>query len=570
MNDKNTDSININTADNQLVEVVRSAATGNQSALTKLYELTYNDVYNTALFLLKDEDTALDIMQDSYIKAFSSLDTLTDQTRFLPWIKRIVRNLSIDQLRKKKPVVFSAMMEDEEAGLPDFEDERTDNSPEAVLDQQETGRLIREILDSLPDAQRSCITLYYYEEMSVKEIAEELGVPEATVKSRLQYGRKKIEAAVRDLEKKGTKLYGIAPFAFFLQLLRNCGGQLDRGISEAVLSEILGKTLPAGAPSAVADSSASATSAANLPATGGSASVAGEAVTTAGAAAHTAIGIKAIAGIVALLLAVGGLGVAIHHHKHATAQPISDTQAPLEDPSADAPTQEPLDTAGEPGDTINPSTTQASGVSAEEAYTELLKTYRNFYEDLAGGADVRANSDYATILSIEYIRFDLEIMEDNGGTVNMPYCAFVDINNDGVDELILATAERYDDIGTVLWRPFEVYTFDGETAVPLVQNTGVDLGYYYNIPNIHIMPEINGLGLDYGNGLSPKWFFTLAAGEHELNQINYFEANDSLPRVWVGTSGDSLTDEELDTHYPNNWNYDDHGYVDLSEMHDLD
>ena len=80
---------------------------------------------------------------------------------------------------------------------------------------------MREILDALPEEQRVAVTMFYYEQMSVKEIAETLGVTENTVKSRLNYGRKKVEKEVRALEKKGTKLYGLAPLPFLMLLFHS-------------------------------------------------------------------------------------------------------------------------------------------------------------------------------------------------------------------------------------------------------------------------------------------------------------------------------------------------------------
>lgn len=72
-------------------------------------------------------------------------------------------------------------------------DERSENLPEQVIDQKETKRLIREIIEELPEDQRAAIGMFYYEEMSVKEIAAAMGVSESAVKSRLMYGRNKIE-----------------------------------------------------------------------------------------------------------------------------------------------------------------------------------------------------------------------------------------------------------------------------------------------------------------------------------------------------------------------------------------
>ena len=103
------------------------------------------------------------------------------------------------------------------------------------MDQQEAKRLVMEILDHLPEDQRVVIGMFYYEEMSVKDIAQTLGVSENTVKSRLSYGRKKIKEQVMDLEKRGTKLYSVAPFVFFLYLL----GKADKVSAEPMVQKAL-------------------------------------------------------------------------------------------------------------------------------------------------------------------------------------------------------------------------------------------------------------------------------------------------------------------------------------------
>lgn len=116
-----------------------------------------------------------------------------------------------------------------------IEDVRSELNPEMAMDQQEAKRLVMEILDHLPEDQRVVIGMFYYEEMSVKDIAQTLGVSENTVKSRLSYGRKKIKEQVMDLEKRGTKLYNVAPFVFFLYLL----GKADKVSAEPMVQKAL-------------------------------------------------------------------------------------------------------------------------------------------------------------------------------------------------------------------------------------------------------------------------------------------------------------------------------------------
>ena len=195
-----------------------------EDALAEIYNQSSSAVYRVIKVLVKDEDTVYDILQDTYVKAFTRLDQLQDESKLVPWLKMIANNTAKDWLKKCKPVLFTDMSGDNESDDLSFEesieDERTDLNPEMAMDEKEVRRLVLEILDQLPEDQRLVIGMFYYEEMSVKDIAFTLGVSDNTVKSRLSYGRKKVKELVLDLEKKGTKLYTVAPFTFFLYLLR--------------------------------------------------------------------------------------------------------------------------------------------------------------------------------------------------------------------------------------------------------------------------------------------------------------------------------------------------------------
>jgi len=204
-----------------LVSAVNSAKNGDNAGFTYLYEQTYQKSYYIAFKYLKNEQAAMDVLQESYIKAFQSMDQLEDATKFEPWLGRIVATRSLNELKKNNPLLFSEAENEDEGDISDtFEDDRIDTRPDLAIDQQETSRLIREMMADLSDEQRMCVTMFYMEEMSVKEIAETLGVSENTVKSRLNYGRTKIKDKVLALEKQGTKLYGMLPMVFFFALFK--------------------------------------------------------------------------------------------------------------------------------------------------------------------------------------------------------------------------------------------------------------------------------------------------------------------------------------------------------------
>lgn len=207
-----------------LAKLVAAARTGDKDAISTLYEQTYSKVYYTVKSMIKDEDAVFDIVQDTYLKAFAHLDSFQGDTKFSPWVRQIAANTARDWLKKKRPMLFTELNSNDEQDTPVEEllpDERIENLPDQVIDQKETKHLIREIIEELPEDQRAAIGMFYYEEMSVKEIAAAMGVSESAVKSRLMYGRNKIEKKVRELEKQGTKLYGLSPLLFLLLLFRS-------------------------------------------------------------------------------------------------------------------------------------------------------------------------------------------------------------------------------------------------------------------------------------------------------------------------------------------------------------
>ena len=203
-------------------DAVGLALEGREEGYNFLYQQTYQKSYYVALKYMKQEEEAADVLQDAYIKAFQNLDQLQEPDKFPGWFSKIVASKALDELRKKKAVLFSQMQteDSEEVSMEELlVDERVENRPELAMDREETSRLVQEMIAGLSDEQRMCVMMFYIEQMSVKNIAEVTGVSENTVKSRLKYGRKNIEEKVLELERKGTKLYGITPFPFFLYFL---------------------------------------------------------------------------------------------------------------------------------------------------------------------------------------------------------------------------------------------------------------------------------------------------------------------------------------------------------------
>lgn len=251
------------------------AKRGDQDAMASLYEKTYSQVFYTIKSMIKDEDAVFDILQDTYIKAFTHLGTFDGDSKFPSWVRQIAANTARDYLKRKRPALFTELASEDDADAPveeRFVDSSRENRPDMVLDQAETARLIREIMDSLPEDQRAVIGMYYYQEMPVKDIAETLGTSESAVKSRLLYGRRKIETKVRDLEKRGTKLYGLSPLPFLLWLLRGQEAQAFHLPNQQVLQHVLEQTAQTAA---AATSGPASAAGASTPAAAGTGAAAG-------------------------------------------------------------------------------------------------------------------------------------------------------------------------------------------------------------------------------------------------------------------------------------------------------
>ncbi len=283
---------------------VAAAKTGDQDALTALYESTCQHTYATIRSVIRtDEDTACDLLQETYIKAFQRLDSLAVPEKFPAWVRQIANHAALDHVKKSKPVLFSELSDGDGEDV-DFEpvDPNIYSLPEAAMDQKETVRLLREILDGLPEGQRAVISMYYYQDMSVKEIAELLGRSEGTVKAQLYNGRKNIESKVRELEKKdGIKLYSLAPVPFVLFLLSGCA-PAESAQSAAVLEGVL---------QAVGTTSGTAASGTTAVSSGTTVRSAASGAATAASSAGSALVGKIIAGVLAGVVALGGIGMGI-------------------------------------------------------------------------------------------------------------------------------------------------------------------------------------------------------------------------------------------------------------------
>ena len=197
-------------------ELVLSAKNGNKKAFDKLYKLTSNDVWFTCVSLLKDEENAKDIMQETYITAFLKLDTLKDEEKFCGWLTAIATNKSKNKLKGKVEYqiddeVLIAKTETDELMLP-----------EEYINKAEKRKVLLQIIeDTLSFNQYQVVLMFYFNELSIAEIAQALEISEGTVKSRLNSSRAKMKTAIEDYENKsGNKLHGVVVVPFFTTIFK--------------------------------------------------------------------------------------------------------------------------------------------------------------------------------------------------------------------------------------------------------------------------------------------------------------------------------------------------------------
>jgi RNA polymerase sigma-70 factor, ECF subfamily len=160
------------------------AVTNASEQLKKFEEylaLYKDDVYRVALYFTKNKDDAEDLTQDAFIRAYTFFHRFRNDTNFKAWILKIMRNIYITQVKKKRP---TAEHNDEQL----FGYETNKNTENQVLDAMRT-KEVQQAINKLPDEFREVIILCELEGHSYEEIARIIDIPVGTVRSRLHRGR---------------------------------------------------------------------------------------------------------------------------------------------------------------------------------------------------------------------------------------------------------------------------------------------------------------------------------------------------------------------------------------------
>lgn len=217
------------------------AASGEQKAFDELYAATVETAYYTATLVLTSQEDIADALQISYMKAFAHIGELEHPESFEKWLKKIVINECRNYLRDNGKHIFSTVY----IG-GSYDDIEGSDLTVDIAGNEELRRTLDEILSSLPEKQRVCANLFYFEKYSVAEIAALLGISEGTVKSRLHYGRRTLERKYKH-SSEGKRFYGVAVVPAVAALLAYKAGKSS---APAAVKAVTGSVVAAEAQAA--------------------------------------------------------------------------------------------------------------------------------------------------------------------------------------------------------------------------------------------------------------------------------------------------------------------------------
>lgn len=173
----NTDA---NPSDHDLILEIQS---GSLEALGVLYDRHRRLVYRTALAICNDPDSAADLLQDVFLRLHRFAERIDPERPLEPWLYRVTANQAYTWIKRHQR--WTHPLEE----IAEWLSSGVANSPQYITEQDDESKRIQAAIAKLSLSQRIVVVLYYINDLSLKEIAEILEIPEGTVKSRLHYGR---------------------------------------------------------------------------------------------------------------------------------------------------------------------------------------------------------------------------------------------------------------------------------------------------------------------------------------------------------------------------------------------
>lgn len=169
--------------------LVIKAQEGSSDAFAEIYALTYNKTYNYARHYLKDDFLAQDALQEIYISALKNIQKINDPTLFIAWLNRISFNVCFDMSQKNKN---TQSVSDPEI-LELMHCEKITSNPEAHTQQKDEYQRLLCALEQLPFHEKQVLTLRYFRDLKLEEIATALGISRSTVKRHIASGQEHLK-----------------------------------------------------------------------------------------------------------------------------------------------------------------------------------------------------------------------------------------------------------------------------------------------------------------------------------------------------------------------------------------
>jgi RNA polymerase sigma-70 factor (ECF subfamily) len=196
------------------VALVQLSRQGNADSFRIIMQRNNQRLYRVARSVVQDDSEAEDVVQQAYVNAFISLGSFRGDSSLPTWLTRITRNEALERLRRRRPVVDLEVLDAGPASgtsrvIP-FPLMSESADPERAAAQSQVRHLIERAIDDLPEIFRVVFVMRDVEEMSIEETADFLGLPPATVKTRLHRARRQLRRALD--EKLASTLTGAFPF----------------------------------------------------------------------------------------------------------------------------------------------------------------------------------------------------------------------------------------------------------------------------------------------------------------------------------------------------------------------
>src|SRR2546422_976497 len=185
-------------------KLVRRAQRGNMMAFEELVARHRDKIYARAFSMMRNEDEAVDLSQEAWVKGWQRLKQFQGESSFVTWMTRIVINLCLDQLRKQKRFRAESVEQlDEESGGVERQMPVVVPNPTERLERIELRQRIDRALGQLSHEHRTALILHEFEDLEYKEIAKRMGCSIGTVMSRLFYARRKMASLLAGLKREG-------------------------------------------------------------------------------------------------------------------------------------------------------------------------------------------------------------------------------------------------------------------------------------------------------------------------------------------------------------------------------